>query len=67
MVVVTILIAFIKIFSGRIPGLDNRKLLFEPVEALNTKSGKCQPFFIFYPRLIERVILEADVAVGGKV
>jgi hypothetical protein len=32
--------------------LGDRKLLFEPVERLIEKSGKCQPFSIFYPRLI---------------
>jgi hypothetical protein len=27
--------------------LDDKKLLFEPVERLIQKSGKCQPFFCF--------------------
>ncbi len=29
---------------------DDKKLLFEPVERLIQKSGKCQPFFPFFIR-----------------
>jgi len=32
--------------------IDDKKLLFEPVDALNTKSGKCHFVSIFDPRLI---------------
>jgi hypothetical protein len=34
-------------------GVDDTKLLFEPIERLIQKSGKCQPFLsVFDPRLI---------------
>jgi len=57
--------------------LDDRKLLFEPVEALNTKSGKCQSFLpIFYPGLFfsgkesnfgsRPFLRQAGVTGGGK-
>ncbi len=51
--------------------VDDRKLLFEPVELLTGESGRCQPFLLFLIRdwslPVRRVILEADVTVGGKV
>ncbi len=34
-----------------LPPLDDRKLLFEPSEALAQESGRCQ-FYFFDPRLI---------------
>ncbi len=47
----------------------DRKLLFEPVEALTQKSGKFQPLFLFLIRdsflPVRRIILEADRACGS--
>jgi len=35
------------IYRDRHYAEDDKKLLFEPVQALNTKIRKCQPFFCF--------------------